>query len=97
MVHYCELMKDALRHPGNPFRLFTGCFKYDPESPVHQKVGQCMAWMMISGRKLTEGEIFHNGFQYIDVTGDFWTSADERESREGALVCQSRGTKQNRS
>ena len=32
-----------------------------------------------------------------DVTGDFWTSADERESREGALVCQSRGTKQNRS
>ena len=46
MVHYCELMKDALIHPGNPFKLFTGCCKYDPDSPVHQKVGQCMAWMI---------------------------------------------------
>lgn len=46
MVHYCELMKDALKHPGNPCKLFTGCCKYDPESPVHQKVGQCMAWML---------------------------------------------------
>ena len=31
----------------------------------------------------------------IDVTGDFWTSAGERESREGALGCQPRSTNQN--